>query len=87
MRRAFLIGFGVLTAYALGVVTIPVALHLAAPEPSSAGTEISWTPERGWQTREISRPAPLVPPADAQLAGIVGNVDVDRDSLPTPGDP
>jgi len=74
VKRAFIVGLCMVAAYLAGVATLPLMMHLSARSTSAAGSEVRWTPERGWETRELATNPRFDPPAGAKLDGIVGSV-------------
>jgi len=72
VRRTAVVVLGMVLAYLAGVVTIPIALRVSSMRTAVGGRELRWTPEGGWESRDVPGPAPLSPPSTARLAGVVG---------------
>ena len=78
MARVFVVVVGMVIAYVAGLVTVPLALRISGMRHASNGAELRWTPEGGWETRDVAAPPELNPPNGTQVAGIVG------EALPRP---
>ena len=76
MQRKVVIWLCMLTAYAAGFWTVPLFfLWSASTSVAAPATQLSWSPERGWEARCVEGMPPVTLP-DAKIAGVTGNLPI-----------